>query len=54
MAATTPSASIWLNPRFRFDKLTRYETHLDRKLQRVLTLLLQLQAARRTISGATA
>ena len=33
------------------DRLGRYETHLDRKLNRLLGMLLRLQEARRTING---
>jgi hypothetical protein len=36
------------------ERLGRYETHLDRKLQRLLGLLLRLQEARRTIPGTAA
>jgi hypothetical protein len=34
----------------RLDKLARYETHLDRKLGRVLSMLLRLKDLRRTIT----
>ena len=33
------------------DRISRYETHLDRKLNRLLGTLLRLQEARRTING---
>jgi hypothetical protein len=33
------------------ERLGRYETHLDRKLQRLLGLLLRLQEAKKTIAG---
>ncbi len=33
------------------ERLGRYETHLDRKLQRLLGLLMRLQEARKTIAG---
>lgn len=36
------------------DRLARYETHLDRKLIRLLSTLLRLQEARRTITGTAA
>ncbi len=36
------------------ERLARYETHLDRKLQRLLGLLLRLQEARRIIAGSAA
>jgi hypothetical protein len=36
------------------ERLGRYETHLDRKLQRLLGLLLRLQEVRRTIAGSAA
>ena len=36
----------------RLDKLARYETHLDRKLGRVLGMLLRLQELRRTLDAA--
>jgi hypothetical protein len=38
-----------LNPD-RLDKLARYEVHLDRKLERILGMLLKLQDLRRTIT----
>jgi hypothetical protein len=34
----------------RLDKLARYEAHLDRKLERILGMLLKLQDLRRTIT----
>jgi hypothetical protein len=34
----------------RLDKLARYEVHLDRKLERILGMLLKLQDLRRTIT----
>jgi hypothetical protein len=34
----------------RLDKLARYEVHLDRKLERILGMLLRLQDLRRTIA----
>jgi hypothetical protein len=37
----------------RLDKLARYEGHLDRKLERVLGMLLKLQDLRRTIKPPT-
>jgi hypothetical protein len=37
----------------RLDKLARYEAHLDRKLERVLGMLLKLQDLRRTITPPT-
>ena len=33
------------------DRISRYETHLDRKLNRLLGTLLRLQEVRRTING---
>jgi hypothetical protein len=36
----------------RLDKLARYEVHLDRKLERILGMLLKLQDIRRTITPA--
>ena len=36
------------------ERLGRYETHLDRKLQRLLGLLFRLREARRTMEGAAA
>jgi hypothetical protein len=36
----------------RLDRLARYEVHLDRKLERVLGMLLKLQDLRRTITPA--
>ena len=38
-----------LNPD-RLDRLARYEVHLDRKLERILGMLLKLQDLRRTIT----
>ena len=35
---------------YRLDKLARYEVHLDRKLERILGMLLKLQDLRRTIT----
>ena len=35
----------------RLDKLARYEVHLDRKLERILAMLLKLQDLRRTITA---
>jgi hypothetical protein len=35
----------------RLDKLARYEVHLDRKLERILGMLLKLQDLRRTITS---
>jgi hypothetical protein len=34
----------------RLDKLARYEVHLDRKLERILGMLIKLQDLRRTIT----
>ena len=34
----------------RLDRLARYEVHLDRKLERILGMLLKLQDLRRTIT----
>ena len=34
----------------RLDRLARYEVHLDRKLERILAMLLKLQDLRRTIT----
>ena len=36
----------------RLDKLARYESHLDRKLERTLAMLLKLQDLRRTANSA--
>jgi hypothetical protein len=38
----------------RLDKLARYEVHLDRKLERILGMLLKLQDLRRTIMPSAA
>ena len=38
-----------LNPH-RLERLARYEVHLDRKLERILSMLLKLQELRRTIT----
>ena len=38
----------------RLDKVARYETHLDRKLARTLSMLLKLQEVRRTITAPAA
>ena len=38
----------------RLDKVARYETHLDRKLGRSLSMLLKLQELRRTVTGRAA
>jgi hypothetical protein len=38
---------------YRLDKLVRYEVHLDRKLERILGMLLKLQDLRRTIAPDT-
>ena len=38
-------------PRADLERLGRYETHLDRKLQRLLGLLFRLREARRTVEG---
>ena len=35
----------------RLEKLVRYETHLDRKLGRVLGMLLRLKELRRTLAA---
>jgi hypothetical protein len=35
----------------RLEKLARYETHLDRKLQRLLGMLLKLQEIRQTVAA---
>ena len=35
---------------YRLEKLARYEVHLDRKLERILAMLLKLQDLRRTIT----
>jgi hypothetical protein len=34
----------------RLDKLARYEVHLDRKLERILAMLLKLQDLRRAVT----
>jgi long-subunit acyl-CoA synthetase (AMP-forming) len=41
-----------LDPRagLRLDKLARYEVHLDRKLERILAMLLKLQDLRRAVT----
>ena len=35
----------------RLDRLARYETHLDRKLERTLAMLLKLKDLRRAKTG---
>ena len=37
---------------FKLDRLARYESHLDRKLERTLTMLLRLQDLRRQSEAA--
>ena len=37
---------------YRLDKLARYEAHLDRKLERMLAMLLKLQDLRREVDAA--